>query len=102
MPTLLDQRGMAPSTFPSQAETWAALKQVGRVLDREVCYLIGSTHHYCLGDEGTISLTPDSGHRFRMERWRDGEVTCTLWALNEDPARLADVALALSGVEVAA
>ncbi|MDQ1584513.1 MAG: hypothetical protein QOF36_2567 [Microbacteriaceae bacterium] len=102
MSTLRKQRGMAPSTFPTKAETWAALKLVGRVLDREVCYLVGSTHHYCLGEEGTISLTPDSGHRFRVERWRDGKVTCTLWALTEDPARLADVALALSGVEVAA
>lgn len=92
---------MALQTHPTQAETWAALKFVGQVLDREVCYLVGPTHHYCLGDGGTISLTPDSGQRFRLERWRDGAVSSTLWVLSEDTARLADVALGLSAVEAA-
>lgn len=94
---------MALQTFPDKRETWAAIKRMGDVLGREVCYLVGSTHHFCLGDGGTISLTPDSGRRFRIERWREGAVSDTLWARSEDPARLADVALGLSmGMELAA
>lgn len=94
---------MARSNYPTKAETWGAVKLAGRVLDREVCYLVGPTHHFCLGDGSTISVTPDSGQRFRVERWRDGHVSDTLYAFVGNSSRLADVLLGLTaGVELAA
>lgn len=96
-------RHMARFGYPTKRDTWAAVRFAGQVLDREVCYLVGSSHHFCLGDGSTISLTPDSGQRFRVERWRDGHVSDTLYAFVGNSSRLADVLLGLTaGVEAAA
>lgn len=92
------------SSYPTDAEVFAALRAVGRVLERDWAYLHHGAYHFTLGNDWTLGLAPESAERLRLALWREGQSQCTVWTQVHDHSRLeesveglAAQALALTG-----
>lgn len=86
-----------PTTSPSPEAISGALRVVGDLLQREVCWLYQRRFHFPLDEDGwTIALAPESAGRLRVEACRWTLPVVTLWAREDDGARLADVVLELA------
>lgn len=80
---------------PLHHQTIAALRLVGRVLEQDCAYVDGARFVFPLGDEWALAISPDSAGRFRISACFGLAEVATLWALAENPRRLADLALGL-------
>lgn len=69
---------------------YATLREVGRLLSLERCWLFQRSFHFSLGDGWTIAVRAESAGRMRVEGCRWTRPVCTLW-LGVDDRRLAGV-----------
>lgn len=84
-------------TSPAPETISGTLRVVGDLLGREVCWLYQRRFHFPLDEDGwTIAIHPESAGRFRVEACRWTRPVITLWAHENDGARLADVVLELA------
>lgn len=85
---------------PTGKQTWATLVELGELFDTETCWLHRGSFHFKVpaADDLTISLTPESGERFRVEACHLTAPCATVWCLADDHARLAEVVFDLCAV----
>lgn len=50
-------------------EVHAALTAVAAVLGVDMCWLYRGDFHFCLGADWTVSLSPETAGRLRVETW---------------------------------
>lgn len=83
---------MHVSEIHAPRSTRLVLEEVGRLLDRDVCWLYQRRYHFTLDDDGrTLAVSEETGGRFRLEACKWARPVATLWTLSGDPARLASV-----------
>lgn len=83
---------------PTGKQTWDTLVWLGEVFDTKTCWLHEGSFHFKLPgeDELTISLTPESAERFKVEACCLTVPLATVWSPADDRARLTAVILDLS------
>jgi hypothetical protein len=85
---------------PTGQQTWATLVELGELFDTKTCWLHDGSFHFKVphAEGATISVTPESGERFRVESCYLTRPCATVWCLADDHARLAEVVFDLSAV----
>lgn len=83
------------ATQPLDRQTVAALRVVARVLDQDCAYVDDGRFVFPLDDGWALAIFPDSAGRFRISACYGRTEVATLWALAENPRRLADLAVGL-------
>lgn len=74
---------------PTNGVTLDVLRTIGDLLGQEVCWFLGGAYHFALAGDWTISLTPDSAGRYRIDRCHLGMSLGTKWCRADDQERLA-------------
>jgi hypothetical protein len=80
---------------PLDRDTITALRLVGRVLGTPTTYQLDGRFHFPLGGGWSLALSPDDAGRFRLGAFYGRTEVATLWCLEGDRRRLADLALGL-------
>src|SRR4051794_25887897 len=73
---------------PTDHETFVMLMFVASRLDFRRCFAWHGQYHFTYGRGLTLSLTPESAGRFRIEACRWTRPVATLWAFAEDLDRV--------------
>jgi hypothetical protein len=81
---------------PAPDRTLGTLERIGDLLGLSICWVWRRGYYFALGDGWTISITPESAGRFRVELSQFLVPRSTLWALAADEDRLAGVVLDLA------
>lgn len=83
---------------PTGRQTWETLVWLGELFGTDQCWLHDGAFHFKVpgDDELTISLTPESAQRFKVQSCRLTVPCATVWASVDDRARLAAVILDLN------
>jgi hypothetical protein len=68
-----------------------ALDVAADVLEAEICWYYRGDFHFHLGDEWTVSITPETAGRLRVETWHRLRLRDRRWARVEDHARLVEL-----------
>ena len=85
--------------MPSPTRTRDLLYRIGEQLASEVCWLYQRRYHFALDADGwTLAVSAESAGRFRFEACRWTRPVRTLYAFEDDDARLAAVVQELAGV----
>lgn len=71
--------------------TFQALKFIGDVLGVNVCWYHRGSFHFKVGVDRTVSITPDSAGRYRVDYCHLTVPVDTKWAAMHDRARLAQL-----------
>lgn len=83
------------SIRPTDRETVAALRLVGRALDLDCAYARDGAFYFDLGAGWALGLFPDDAGRFRLTALYGATEVGRLWSRSGDRGRLADLALTL-------
>lgn len=77
---------------PTPVRVDRALLLAADVLGERYCWLLRGAYHFRTGADGwTISVTPESADRFRVSACRDAVPATTVWVIDGDDARLAEL-----------
>lgn len=79
---------------PTDRETIAALRHVGRALGTTSAFVHRGRFHFRLDARWSLAISAEDASRFRVAVFRDGRERAILWSLAGDLDRLADLALA--------
>jgi hypothetical protein len=74
-----------------ERDVQAALEAVAVVLGVDSCWYYRGDFHFCLGEEWTVSLSPETAGRLRIETWRRLRLRDRRWARVDDRARLMEL-----------
>lgn len=85
------------ASYPDFEETLTALGVVGRVLDRDVAFLYGSTYYFPLGEDWSVRVTPEGARRFRVDLAHGQDARASIWSRVENRSRLEDTTRELAG-----
>lgn len=77
--------------------TLAVLRQAGAVLGLDVCWHLGDSFHFAVGDGWTIAVGPDSAARWRVQACRWTRPAVDRWVLAGDDERLAALVQDMAG-----
>lgn len=82
--------------LPTYKQTFDALRVIGATLDEEWAYFAKGAYHFKLGDDWTVSASPESAARVRLEAHHGGRSRCSIWSPVDDHPRLRGVVLELA------
>lgn len=80
---------------PPDKHLITALRLTGRVLGTDAAYALDGRFHFPVDGPWTLALSPDDAGRFRLSAFYGRTEVATLWCLERDRRRLADLALDL-------
>lgn len=80
---------------PLDKNTVAALRLLGRLLGEPCAYQLDGRFHFAVAPGWSLAVSPDDAGRFRLGAFYGAEEVATLWCLERDRRRLADLALGL-------
>lgn len=75
----------------------STLRHVAGLLDVDRCFLYRRSYHFSLGEGWSISITPESAGRFRVDACKWSRPVLRYWTLAQDEDRLAGLVLDLAG-----
>ncbi len=78
---------------PSDAKVFQALVLVAGLLGHRYTYFHRGRYHFAIDDEWSVAVSPESGNRFRVEACRYTVPVGRVWALAENPERLAGLVI---------
>lgn len=77
-------------------ELWDALQVVSDVLDVSICWYFRGGFHFRLHGDWTVSVTPETAGRIRVETWSLLRLRDRKWAKVDDARRLTHLVLSAS------